>query len=398
MIEEVKRSTPPPKKKTSFFFRALAFLITLALALGAVALVVNRDKLNFDALKRWFTYRSLTQGDTGGGQPFPYQAGESLTLTACGGDLLSVSRTGVRFYSPGGTAYLEDTVTMDNPVCQVVGKTAVVYDAGGTFLKVYGTQGTELFELSNNSSVILSARLNESGYLAVVTRSSGYKGVVTVYNSGFQPLLELSLSSAFVLDALVAPDNRSVAVVTAGQQDQLFSCALSQYSLTEVDLETPVPFATWVLNNHLPLDLTWDGNGVRVLAEHAALCAGNDLKLTGEYSWSGRYLKRFSLLADDSFVVLTGKYRSGSQATLEVIDTQGNLTATLEETRPVLALSANRKYIGVLTARELNIYTRDLELYATVENTNNASQLVLLSDGSAYLATQDEAWLQLPNG
>ena len=126
MIKEVKKEAPPPKKRPNIFIRLLAFLLTLALILGAIFLVVNRGKLNFDALKRWFTYHSLARGDSGGGEPFAYQGGNFLSLYACGGDLLAVSETGVRHYSPGGAAYVEDTFPMENPVCQVSGKAAVV--------------------------------------------------------------------------------------------------------------------------------------------------------------------------------------------------------------------------------------------------------------------------------
>lgn len=395
MIKEVKREAPPPKKRPGLLLRALAFLVTVALVAGGIFLVVNRDKLNFDALKRWFTYRTLAQSDSGGGKPFPYQGGSSLTLCACGGDLLSVSTTGARLYSPGGTAYVEDTFTMENPVCQVSGRRAVVYDAGGSALRVYADRAP-VFELSDQDATILSARLNPNGCLAVVTRSSGYKGVITVYDSSYKPLLALRISSAYVLDALVSPDDRSLLVVTAGQENHLFASALAQYSLTELDTEDPTPTATLSLGNRLPLDLTWDSAGVRALTEYAALTADGSLTQTGAFEWPDRYLKRYSLLSDDSSVVLTGKYRSGSQTVLSVVDRQGQVTASLEESRPVLSLSAAGKYVGVLTSQELNIYTRDLTLYATVENTG-ASHVVMLTDGSAYLADQDTAWLCLPN-
>ena len=51
------RSAPKPKKRPNRFVRFLAFLVTLALMVGAVALVANYDKLNFDFIKRWFSYR-----------------------------------------------------------------------------------------------------------------------------------------------------------------------------------------------------------------------------------------------------------------------------------------------------------------------------------------------------
>lgn len=396
MIKEVKKEAPPPKKRPNLLVRLLAFLLTLALALGAIFLVVNRSKLNFDVLKRWFTYRSLSKSDSGGGEPFSYQGGGTLTLCACGGDLLSVSQTGARLYSPGGTAYIEDTFAMKNPVCQVSGKMAVVYDAAGSTLRVYKNRALA-FVLDDPDNTILSARLSPSGFLSVVTRSSGHKGAVLVYDSDGKLWMKLKLSSAYVLDAVVSPDRRSLLVVTASQEDRFFNSTLAQYSYADLDPENPVPKATWSLGNRLPLDLIWDERGIRTVTQHAALSADNTLTQTGEYDWSERYLKRYSLLADDRFAVLTSKYRSGSQTTLEVLDRSGEVVASLEEPHPVLSMSAAGKYIGVLTSQELNIYTRDLELYATLENDKDAAHLVMLADGSAYLATQDTAWLYLPD-
>lgn len=397
MIREVKKTDkePPKKRRPHLLVRLIAFVVTVALAVGAVFLVVNRDKLNFDALRRWFTYRTLAKSDTGVGESFPYQGSQSLTLTACGGDLLSVSQTGVRLYSPGGVAYVEETVTLSHPVCQVNKDTAVVYDAGGTFLAVYRDR-EQVFRLTGDAT-ILSARLGVNGYLSVVTRSSGYKGVVTVYNSGFATLLELSLSSSFALDAVSSPDGRSVLVVTAGERDHLFHSTLAQYTIAGLDPEHPTPSAVWSLGNRLPLELVWDAGGVRVMAEYAALAADSNLQQTGVVDWSDRYLKRYSLGCSDAFVILTGKYQSGSQTLLELYDTSGALLGSLESNRPILDVSAAGKYVAVLTAQQLDIYTRDLTLYSTVENTNSASHVVLLEDGSAFLANQSAAWLQLPN-
>ena len=59
MKEEKKR------KKPNIFLRVLTFLFTLVLIAGALVLVVYRDELNLDALKRYVTYRSLTRNDAG---------------------------------------------------------------------------------------------------------------------------------------------------------------------------------------------------------------------------------------------------------------------------------------------------------------------------------------------
>ena len=84
-----------PKKK-NLFLRLLAFALTLALAAGAIFLVANRDKLNLDALKRWFTYRTLERSDTGLAESFPYSGSSSNVFASLNDNLLVCSAGGVR--------------------------------------------------------------------------------------------------------------------------------------------------------------------------------------------------------------------------------------------------------------------------------------------------------------
>lgn len=79
-MEENRRDTQAPeKRKPNLLVRLLAFLVTLALVLGAVALVVNRDRLNLDAVKRYFSYRDLERSDS---RPRPSPSGWMAAIPA----------------------------------------------------------------------------------------------------------------------------------------------------------------------------------------------------------------------------------------------------------------------------------------------------------------------------
>ena len=93
------RVAPPVKKPPNLFVRFLAFLVTLALMVGAVALVVNYDKLNFDSLKRWFTYRNLERSESGQSESFVFEGGESSQFAVLDHELLVCSGKDVRLYS-----------------------------------------------------------------------------------------------------------------------------------------------------------------------------------------------------------------------------------------------------------------------------------------------------------
>ena len=51
MKQDPQSKTPPKKKKLNIVLRLLAFLLTAALILGALVLVVYRDRFNLNALK-----------------------------------------------------------------------------------------------------------------------------------------------------------------------------------------------------------------------------------------------------------------------------------------------------------------------------------------------------------
>ena len=107
------------------------------------------------------------------------------------------------------------------------------------------------------------------------------------------------------------------------------------------------------------------------------------------------HLKRYSLAGDGFAVALLAKYRAGSQGELWVVSSDGS-HKSLEIDQQVLSLSAAGRYIAVLTGKQLNIYTKDLELYATLDSTQGARQVLLMEDGSAVLISADSASFYVP--
>ena len=95
--------------------------------------------------------------------------------------------------------------------------------------------------------------------------------------------------------------------------------------------------------------------------------------------------------------MLVGKYRAGSQAELYTVDAQGAPSAGLSINEQVLSLSAAGKYVAVLTADRLDIYTPSLDLYDTLEGTNGAKKVLMRDDGTALLIGSGSAHLYVPN-
>lgn len=390
-MEELKPLEPAPQKKPNILLRFLAFLVTLALILGAVALVVFRDQLNFDALKRYFTYRSLERSDTGQTESFHYTGGGKGGFADLGGDLFVWSASGVQIYSSGGVEYLSDPFVFSRPVAHVSGSRAVVYDAGGTALRLYAGR-TPAFTLdAAQGREILSAHLNSAGWLAVTAKEPGYKGAVTIYNADYQAVVSYRISSRFVMDGILSDDGKTVAILTAGQEGDVFQSALSLYTL-----DGDEPFATCSLGNNVILDLTWSGGSFWTLGESGLSAVSPEGTLTGQYDYGGRYLKDYTLAGDGFATLLLGKYRAGSSATLVTVDSAGKEQGALDLDDQVLDLSSAGRYAAVLTAGGLDIYTKDLKAYGALDNTAGVRDVVLRDDGTAFLIGGEDAQLFIP--
>lgn len=384
---------PPQKKRRSRFLpRVLLFLLALALILAAVGAVVFRDSINMDSVKRWFHYRSLMRSDSGRADAFLYDGDLTDTFAALDGDLLVCSSNTISLYSGSGTRYVNRSVSMEHPVVDTNGSLAVVYDAGGSTLYILGQR--ELIWYSEKMDPILSARLNRNGQLTVVTQASGYRGRVTVYDSAYQPMMSVNLSSAYVMDADLSDDGKTLAIVTIGQEDGAFTSTLSLYEMNAAGAGDFTPDRTHKMDSAVVLECRHGAERVWTVTDSGLFVADHSGG-TDSADWSDLHLKRYTLSGSDFAAVLLGKYRAGSQAELWTVDADGQ-THTMDINEQVLSLSAAGRYVAVLTGDRLDIYTADLELYSTLEGTRGARTVLLMEDGSAILISADNAGFYVP--
>lgn len=383
-------------KRSNPLLRALAFLLTLALVLGAVFLVANWQKLNFDFIKRRFAYRSLAKNDAGQAESYPYSGGISSAFAQVNGDLLVCSTTGIRLYSPAGEPILEEACSLSDPVCAAVGATALVYDAGGEDLFVYRDREQVFSYAPPSGSAVISASLSAQGRLVVVTQSSGLKGTATVYNDSFQPLLGVNISSRFVTDAVLSPDAATLAVATAGQTGGVYDSQIALYAVNRSP-EQSDPDTVYSLGGNTVLALDWSQNALRVVGDRALELVNADGASAGSYSYGGRFLKGFALDGDGISALLLGQYRAAANSQLITLDATGTEQASASLSDQVLSLSASGRYLSVLEAGRLVIYDRDLTIYHQGSDVPGARKVLQHSDGSATLIAGETARLYLPD-
>ena len=380
------------RKLSRFLVRVIATLVVLAAALVLVVIVAFRDRLNMDSIRRWVHYRSLTISDSGQAEAFPYDGDLSCTFAVLDGDLLVCSKNAISLYSGSGTRYIEQQVSMENPVVNTNGSLAVVYDAGGSSLYILGQRS--LVWSADNLESIMSARLNRNGQLTVVTQASGYRGVVTVYDAAYSPLMSVNLASAFVMDAALSDNGRTLATLTVGQANGAFATGLELYAMnySTGDYQPDVGCS---LGGGVVLDMRHTSSAVWTVSDRGVAVTGHTGQ-TVQADWSNRYLRRYTLSGDGFAAALVSRYRAGRQAELWVVDEEGR-RQTLELNEQVLSISAAGRYLAVLTGDRLDIYNTDqMELYSSLKGTQGARTVLLMQDGSAILVSADSAEFYVP--
>lgn len=381
-----------PKKSHILLRRLLAFLVTAALVLGALAAVVYRDRLNLDAMRRWLSYRSIHTSQTGLTESFTHGGGDRLDMACLESGYLFASTAGAHFYSSGGVELGSQVTHMEKPVLCTSSRYGVVYDAGGNSLFQFSGKHEPFVYSPENSSGILSARVNNSGWLTVTGLHDHYRGGVTVFNAGHEPVITLNFSSAFVTDAILSPDCRTVAVVTISQTDGSFGSTLHFYSVHGTE-----PFATVDLPGFTVLDMDFDSSGVWLLGESSLITLTAKGQEQAEYRFDPAFLKGYTLDGDGFASLLLGKYRAGSARDLVTIGHDAQVIAQQALNAQILSMTAAGRYLALLTGQELNVYTSDLTVYSTLTDTQSARHAALHNDGSVLLANSQEAWLYIPN-
>lgn len=393
MDENKKAPAARRLKQSNPLFRLLALLATAALILGAMVLVIYRDSVNADAFKRWLAYRSMAAGESGESAPFSHGGGDKLSVAYLDSGIVTVSATGAHYYDLNGEQLAEEVLSLENPVLAVSRTTAVVYDAGNQSLFAF-RGGEEAFRLGPEGNAdLLSARPNENGWLAVTAQQSGYKGAVTVYDRKGSEVIQISLSSVFVVDAAVSPDGQAVAVVTIGQEGGAFFSRLLLYRVNQEE-----PFAQVDLGSLAVLDMDYDDGVIWVLGEDRLLTVSllPEEQTVQTCFISPNYLKGCSLEGDGFALLLVGRYRSGGATQALRVDSSAQVVQSIPLSGQVLDYAAAGGFCALLNGSRLSIYNAEHELFASVENTKAARKVALAANGSAVLANGQQAWLYIP--
>jgi hypothetical protein len=367
--------------------RRIALLIAfLCLVFALIASLTIRDHLGLNLFTRWFTY-----DNENGTITFSHGARSENLFVNLDYNLLVCSDTMLQLFSPTGDSLLKEPIAFSSPAVSSNDKQAVVYDAGGQNLYVISKEKIAFSLTLPTGQYILSATINDNGWLAVTTKEDGYRSV-TVYNGSFDPVVSIRLSSCYLIDALVTPDCKGIYILTPDQSSGIFESKLLYYDLNEAE----TPSSQISLGNNVVLSMQTINHRCWALSENAIFILLPSGELAAKYDYNGKYLKRASMDGNDFAALLLSTSQSGNSGTLVTVDSEGVVLGSVELEEQVLALSSSGRYVAVLTASGLHVYTKDLSEISSSNNVQGAQNLALFPDGSLFLISDELSRLYLP--
>ena len=392
-----------PKKKSGFR-RFLTFALILIAVLAVVLVAAWRDGTGMDVLQRFFNYG---KSDAVSGQTvYEYDISAQNRFAMLGDCLVVASDTGVRLLDQQGGEVWAKTVNLPGPALAQGGNRVAAYGVGGTDLFLLGQEGELLHLTADEEAPFVAASLNDSGWLAVTAQKQNYKGHVSVYDADLELVFDLDSSSRFVADARMLNDNKTLAVVTLGQEDGVFVSNVVLYSLDADGANaektddgqkiTVEPVADYDVKNGLVMAIGQQGKQIVTVSDTCLTFADPAGEVSATVSYGDDFLRGYTLEGDGFAALLLNRYHSGSVGRLQTVGPDGTVIAELDVNQEVMDLTAAGRYLAVLYADSLVIYNQELQVYASLQGTDFATGVLVRKDGSALLLSADNATVFLP--
>ena len=360
----------------------------VVLVLAVVALILFRDALNLDAVRRYFTYLG-TEGDASYGQ-YQYEAHSNGAFAAYEDGLAVASAAGLEIFDDSGGLLVRMSSGMTTPAAAAGGGVLLAWDVGGTTLCVADGSGPLLDETLEQP--LLDADISAGGEICWAAAAESYRTVLTVLDSARQERFRWYSSSRYLPLCAVAEGGGQLAAVALDAAGGAFrSCLLL--------LDTAVEEQDGVeadLGNQLIYDLDYASRSrLWVVGEETLQVFDSDGTQRGACEYGGA-LTDYCLGGDDFALLALDTQRTGGRAVLRTVDTDGNALGEVTVDGEILDISAAGRYAAVLTADGLQIYTAKLEPYAETAEVAGAAELALRADGTALLIGSTSAWLYVP--
>lgn len=397
-MSETQTAGPNPPKKAKRGWRVLRFclvVLALLLVLLLVAALLFPKQVNVDRVIRFFRYMGLK--DKAGYGHVTFDAGSSNCYAAFDGGLLIAGEGGVVLYDMEGGQKCFIQSCLDSPILCAGEEVSACYSPGGSYLAAVG--GGKILIDENLSGSIVDVDVSEDGYLSYITSESGYKSVATVLNKKQDAMYVLYSRTSYLNACAVSEKGGLLAVATLGEKRSVFHSGVTILQTDQAIDDLDADDSSVVradLGNQVIYDLKFiDKKHLCVIGQNEISFLDQGGTVRSTVSLEGMTLLDYDV-SGKGFVVLALEQNGSDSRKILVLDETGKTLASLEPSERVRSVSAEGKYIALLTDAELQIFDKKLDLYFSTTELKGAQRALARDDGTALLIGGSTASLFIP--
>ncbi len=329
------------------FFRY--FMLCLLVLILAIIIIVNRDSINMDNLRRMWAKIDISlsvRGDVDG-QRTELEYDEDVSVASFKDGLAHLTPSHLTVMDNIGTVFMSTDTGFVSPQLLTDSRYVVAYDRGGNRLIVTNSF-TVVFEKEMKEK-IASVFLSENHYLCVITAGGGYKNSLYVYDASFEEIYVWHSNDRYLLSAAVSPDKKTVALTCYNTKGDNFAELVVIY----LDREE-IAWSSAIKD--VPLSLCYKSSSHIALMYSDSIVFYNGKGEEGKsYTFEQNFLSSFYMDADHTVILLsTGKR---GDATLYSINDRGAVLSKYDVGGAVDTMCVKEDRVAMLTAERTLIYS-----------------------------------------
>ena len=326
-------------------------------------------------------------------EEFAFDIGRARMFSNIGGSVAAVGTLGVQVLDGAGSETLREPFRMAQPTIAGAGDRCIVYDIGGTAVRVFSA--TQVISSIETDSAIVSASINQNGWFCVVTQGSrGLKGVVTVHDGTGTLVYRVTLATGFALSAMLSPDNKDLAILTlpdTGSRVMLYH---------GIDVSEDAPDQQFDFFDKLIIDIFFLPNG-------DVLAVSTDSLILIERAGDRHTLIDYSdkrlggYICNDDYIALhLYDFGIGHRGRLITLLADGTILGEIALDREIVSMSSHGKTLAILKNDGVEFYDEFLEAYSVSADSSSsagASRVLAIREDAA-LATSDNSAIIVKRG
>jgi hypothetical protein len=375
--EEPEPETPERLSRIGQTLRAhwrfVLFVFLAALAICVACLLIFGGRRLTGRVERVLRY-------TGDETVFSLDAHSSNRYRCFRSGLAVASPDGLQCYDAGGSQTALVQNQFDTPVVLCGENLALAYSVGGsTICTAHYSKGEQL-NLTIPGTLI-DADLSADGYICCASSQSGYKTVLNVIDPAGAQTYSWFSSTHFFSQCAVSERGSVICAVALGLDGGRFTSSAVTFDTSQSD-----PIAEFPLSGDLVYDLAFvGGRTLCAVGETALQFFDIDGSRSASYSYEGGELLNYDLCGDGFVAIVCNMNQAGSRYRIATVSTGGTELASLPLDETVQDVSANGKYLAVLTSGGLRVYDSRLRLCLSEDDVGFATRVCVQRDGAALL-------------